>query len=111
MATQLSRKILARISDYDPNDICRTGHTWTLYADGHMSAEFRSRWQGSRDGARYVTDAGYLKATGINLINPVDPDPDPEALLTAEVQQIVKDCIDISESGAWRQTRRGVVVR
>jgi hypothetical protein len=110
MATQtkLSRKILARISDFDANRIDLTGHTWTLYSDGHLSAEYHSRWQGSHTGARYVTDAGYLD---VDAINPMDPDTDAEAALTAEVEQIVKDGIDISESGAWRQTRRGVVVR
>lgn len=96
-------KALATIDTADFRDCVNTGYTFTLYSDGHLSAEYHSRWQGSRDGARYVTNPGHVDVSEIEDGN---PDKDAEALLTMAVQHVQP-----SEDRDWRQTRRGTVVR
>lgn len=106
--TDLSRKILAQIRDYDPDDITSTGHTWTLYADGHLAAEVHSRWQGTRTGSRYVTAAGYVDLTAIN---PQDPDVDAEAVLTDHAGMFRDGQYDLDDLDDWRETRPGQLIR
>ena len=106
--TDLSRKILAQIRDFDPGGIITTGYIWTLYGDGHMSAEFRSRWQGTRTGARYVTAAGYVDLTAID---PKAPDADAKAILTDYAGMLRDGQYDLDALHAWRQTASGTVIR
>lgn len=98
-----SRVKLATVRTFDPQNICSTGYTFTLYGDGHVSAEYRSRWQGSRNGVRFVTDPGYVD---LSSIDSDDIDNDAEALLTSAVTNI---CVE--DNSSWRQTRRGHIVR
>lgn len=56
----LSRKCLAEFCDYDMFDCTKSGHTWKLWADGHVTAEYNSRWQGSRTGKRYSSGPNYV---------------------------------------------------
>ena len=98
-----SRKILAQIDTADFRDCVATGYSFYLYADGHVAAEYRSRWQGSRDGARYVTDPG---AVNLSAIDDGDPDKDAEAVLTEWVTDE-----DPATGCWWRQTRLGSIVR
>lgn len=98
-----SRTKLATVRTFDPQNICSTGYTFTLYGDGHVSAEYRSRWQGSVSGTRYVTDAGYVDLSGMDSS---DIDNDAEALLTSAVSNI---CVEYDSD--WRQTRKGHIVR
>lgn len=95
--------ILATLDTANFADCTKTGYTFTLYSDGHLSAEYHSRWHGSRTGARYITDPGYVDVSAI-----VDGNPDTDALakLTSAVQGVSP-----SEDSAWRQTRRGYIVR
>jgi hypothetical protein len=59
----MKNKKLAEYRDYDPNDLTSTGGDWTLYADGRVGVTTRSRWQGSRDGARYIARAAVDVST------------------------------------------------
>lgn len=99
----MSRKKLATIVEYEPNDITTTGYEYTLYADGHVAAQFRSRWQGSRSGTRYVTKPGFVD---VNDIDHDDPDNDAEANLTMLAQSL-----DPTEDEEWHMTRRGYVIQ
>lgn len=113
----LSRKAIAELSTRNPQDCTSTGYDFTLYADGHVSAVYRSRWQGSRDGARYITDAG---AVDLSDWDEADPDSDAEALLAGWLgigpDGIIEDPIE-EERGergnqrTWRRTRAGVLVQ
>lgn len=96
-------KILATLDTADFGDCVNTGYTFTLYSDGHLSAEYRTRWQGSRDGARYITAPGHVDASGI-----VEGNPDADAL--AKLTMAVQDCSP-SEDRDWKQTRRGWIVQ
>ena len=98
-----SRKVLATIDDVDFNDMAATGYTWTLYADGRVSAEWHSRWQGSRDGTRYTTNEGYVD---VDRINEDDPDYTAESFLTVATMGIHLDFDD-----DFRLTRRGAIVQ
>lgn len=105
----MSRKIMATISDADFRDCVNTGYTYTVYADGHVAAEYHSRWQGSTDGTRYVTDPGFVDPADVD---PDDPDTDWEACLTMAIHHsltVVQQ--DPSESRYFRQVRRGWTVR
>lgn len=113
----LSRKVLAIVDTADFRDCTSTGYRYTLYADGHVAAEYHSRWQGSRDGARYITDSGAVDLSDLDESN---PDTDAEALLTSWIgigdDGIVEDPVgelrgDRGNSRTWRQTRSGHVVR
>lgn len=96
-------KILASLDTADFRDCVNTGYTFTLYSDGHLSADYHSRWQGSRNGSRYITDPDYVD---VSAITEDDPDNDAEAALTSAVQNISP-----SEDRNWRQVRRGHLVR
>lgn len=101
--TRSSRKALVFVNMFDPRDMCSTGYTFTLYEDGHVSAEYRSRWQGSRNGARFVTGPGFVD---LRDLDSDDIDNDAEARLTEAIRHARPD-----EDSEWRQTRRGHVVR
>lgn len=98
----MNNKVLAKLDTNDFRDATKTGYTFTLFGDGRVSAEYHSRWQGSRDGARYTTDVGYVD---LSVMDPANPDSDAEALLTMAVQHAQP-----SEDREWRQTRRGHIV-
>lgn len=99
----MNNKVLAKLDTNNFRDAVNTGYTFTLYADGRVSALYHSRWQGSRDGARYTTDPGYVD---LSSLDESDPDSDAEALLTMAVQHVQP-----SEDREWRQTRRGHIVK
>ena len=105
---KLSRKVIASICTYDPSDCVTTGYDIALYADGHVAAEYHSRWQGSCDRARWITDAGYIDISQIDLD---DPDGDALAVLTAATSPVEYLTEEIEQSPRWRQTRRGDFVR
>lgn len=96
-------KILATLDTADFRDCVNSGYTFTLYSDGHLSAEYFTRWQGSRNGARYITRPGYVD---ISQIVEGDQDTDALALLTMAVQDVHP-----SEDADWKQTRRGHIIR
>ena len=77
----MNNKKLATYCDYNKNDLTSTGADWTLYADGRISADTRSRWQGSRDGERWIA-WGAVKVE--ELGDDVD-DNDAESALVAWV--------------------------
>lgn len=94
---RLSTKVVARYSDFDGDDMTATGWRWTLYSDGHIAAESRSRWQGTRTDERYITDAGY-----IDLDTPVDP--------RVRLVWGVKDVCPHHDPD-FRQTNKGYVIQ
>lgn len=96
-------KILATLDTADFRNCVNSGYTFTLYSDGHMSAEYFTRWQGSRNGARYITAPGHVN---LSALDPKNPDADAEALLTMAAQDVYP-----SEDASWKQTRRGYIVR
>ncbi len=96
-------KILATLDTADFRDCINTGYTFNLYSDGHLSAEYNTRWQGSRNGARYITAPGHVDVSEIVEGN---PDTDALAKLTMAVQEVSP-----SDDSAWKQTRRGHIVR
>lgn len=96
-------KILATLDTADFSDCVNTGYSFTLYSDGHLSAEYNTRWQGSRNGARYITAPGHVDVAQI-VEN--DQDADALALLTMAVQDVRP-----SEDRDWKQTRLGYIVR
>jgi hypothetical protein len=96
-------KILATLDTADFNDCVNTGYRFNLYSDGHLSATYSTRWQGSRDGARYITDPAYVD---VSTIDASDDDHDALALLTSAVQDVQP-----SDDRGWRQVRRGWIVR
>lgn len=102
VAKPAPNEVLATVDDGDFSDCVNTGYRWTLYGDGRVSAEYHSRWQGSTDGARYVTDEGYVD---LDELDPSNPDSDAEALLTKAIADV-----DPGEDG-WQQTRKGQVVK
>ncbi|MFA5130612.1 MAG: hypothetical protein WC477_06930 [Patescibacteria group bacterium] len=67
MAT--SRKILAKISTYDPYDCTSTGYDVKLFADGRLVAKYHTRWHGDEDETQYervidvesVPDGGWQR--------------------------------------------------
>ena len=95
--------LLATCSDGDFSDCTTTGYSWALYGDGRVAATYNSRWQGSTDGARYVTAPGYID---VSEIDPDDMDADAEATLT-----IMIDGVDPADDPDFRCTRKGHVVR
>ena len=97
------REIIATVDDADFRDCVATGFRWSLYGDGHVSAEYVSRWQGSRCGERWVTEAGFVDLDDLDDSN---PDANAEALLTAAV-----DSADPRDDSGWRQTSKGTIVR
>jgi hypothetical protein len=62
-----ARRKIAEIKTYNPSivqgfryEAVEVGYKLTMYADGSVAVERRSRWQGSRDGCRWRTAAGYV---------------------------------------------------
>lgn len=97
---RLSTRAIARTATFDELDCTKTGYIVTLYSDGHLAAEYRSRWQGSRDGARYVTEPGHIyHGAGAQ-----------EALDTW-VATYFSAGHDLEADPDWRRVRRGRVVR
>lgn len=90
-------KALAEIKTHDPQDTCSAGYTFTLWDDGHISAEYYTRWQGSWTGSRYVTGAGFVDLSRLDSGN---PDSDAEALLTMATR-------DVEPRYDWVQTKQG----
>lgn len=104
-----SRTVLATVDTADFSDCAKIGYRFCLYADGHVSAEHHCRWQGSRNGERYVTKADVIDVSTLTD----DPDNDAEAALTAWIVG-ENPAADIECEGRWskwRQTRRGYVMR
>ena len=99
----MSRKIIATLDTANFNDCTARGYSWTLYADGRLAAEYHSRWQGTRDGARWTTDADAVDLSGLD---PDDPDNDALARLTAAVEDLEPEY-----DSRFRQTRKGHLVR
>lgn len=97
-------KILATLDTADFRDCIATGYTFNLYSDGHLSAEYHTRWQGSRNGARYITAPGHVEVAEI-----VEGNPDADAL--AQLTMAVADIVSPDEESDWRQTRRGYIIR
>jgi len=95
-------KKLATIDTADFTNCINTGYRYTLWADGHLAAEYHTCWQGSRDGARYVTSPGYVDVGSLGE----GPDADAEAALTTALEDVHP-----AISPEWRQTRRGHIVR
>lgn len=96
-------KIIATLDTADFSDCINTGYTFTLYSDGHLSAEYNTRWQGSRNGVRHITAPGYVDVSEIVEGN---PDTDATAKLTMAVQEVSP-----SQDLGWKQTRRGYIIR
>ena len=104
-----SRKVLAIVDTADFSDCVATGYRYTLYADGRVAADYRSRWQGSESGARYSTEAGEVDLSDMDAS---DPDNDAEAILTAWIKgENPMEAVEYGSGNTWRQTRRGSVVR
>ena len=100
----LSRKKLAQIKTYEPSDITSVGWAITLYADGHLSAQSRCRWQGGRDGERYVTDPDYVV---------LEKDDNPQEILENLFSDECLAFFDemLEQRPEWRCTDRGIKVR
>lgn len=96
-------KILATIDTSDFNDCVNTGYRVNLYSDGHLSATYRTCWQGSRDGVRYITDPNHVDVTSIDAD---EEDHDALALLTSAFRDVRPD-----EDPGWRKVRNGWIVR
>ena len=106
----MSNKIIATAQTYERNDLTATGYNVTLYADGSIALEYRSRWQGTRDGTRYRSNPGEVNVDGITG----DVDNDAEARLTEWLTTFDPHtdlpCDWHNGNGSFRQTRRGCVV-
>jgi len=96
--------LLATVDDADFDDYVNTGYRWQLYGDGRVVATYNSRWQGSTNGARYVTSPGWVDLDDLDEDN---PDYCAEALLTQTIAGVYPD----DEHSGFRCTRRGSVVR
>ena len=106
---RLSTRRLTSICTYDPSAGDVAGWEITLYADGHLAAEYTTRWQGETSGERFVTAPGRMTT------NPSDEQAHVAMLaeaqtLAAAVNKISWDTDNHSIRG-WRATRRGCVVR
>lgn len=94
-------KILAELAEYT-DDCTSVGWHYTLYADGHLSAEWVTSWQGHRVGERYITDPGVVDVSALSD----DEDHDALAALTS-----LADRADPREDDIWRKVRNGRVIR
>ncbi len=99
----MNNQQLAQVDDNDFRDCVTTGYQWTLYADGRVAAEYITRWQGSRFGQRWTTDAGYVD---VETIDGADQDMAAAAVLTGAV-----DGVDPETDASWRQTAKGALIR
>ena len=101
-----SRKIIAKLDTNDFSDCVNTGYTFTLYADGRITAEYHSRWQGSVDGRRYTTEPGAMF---------LDEDSPAEEQLAEYVRNMdatpEEDVEHGGQSQTWRVTQSGYIVR
>ena len=99
----LSRKIIDERRTYDPQDCTSVGWDIALWADGHISLQRRSRWQGGRNGLRFVSDPDYVNGDTLT--------PDIVECLVEKADEAfeVWDLLDWSDP--LRVTRRGHVVR
>lgn len=99
----LSRKILANYDTADFRDCVNQGYTFTLYADGHITAQYHSQWSGARTGQRWITDAGYVDPSTIDV-----NEPDQDAM-----SHLVDRTVDVDPrfDADYRQTRAGFYVR
>jgi len=101
-----SRKAIAKLDTNDFSDCANTGYTFTLYADGRITAEYHSRWQGSVDGRRYTTEPGALE---------VDDSITAEEQLAEYVRNMDATPEEDIEHGGrfqtWRVTQSGYTVR
>ena len=95
--------ILAALDTADFSDCVNEGYRFNLYSDGHLAATYCTRWQGSRDGARYITDPAYVD---VSTIDADDPENDALAVLTSAVQ-----AVHPSDDAGWRQVCSGWIVR
>ena len=102
-----SRKVLATHDTADFGDCVNTGYHFTLYGDGRVAADYHSRWQGSRDGARFTTAVGAVDLAYL------DDWEDATALLAWWVASNTPPQEDIAccGGGTWRQIRTGHLVR
>lgn len=103
-------KTLATYCDYDPHNDTDTGFDWALYADGRVSAESRTRWQGGRDGRRLICEG----AVDVAQIDEDDEDRDAESVLTALATQHRDNGTGPysydGDGAGFRQVRAGYVV-
>ncbi len=103
---RLSTRRITSICTYDPSDCTASGWEVTLYSDGHLAAEYATRWQGETSGERFVTAPGRM-TTGeqahVEMLAEAQT-------LAAAVNKISWDTDNHSIRG-WRATRRGHVVR
>lgn len=102
----LSRKKIAEVVEYDPNDCVSAGWKWTLYSDWHVAVEYRSCWSGSRSGQRYVSEADEMI---------VDASETPQEALEYYVKEF-GECIthqfndgELAEN--YRRTQAGFVIQ
>ena len=110
---RLSTHRITSIQTYDPTDCTSVGWDVTLYSDGHLAAQSRSRWQGSTSGERWITAPGR-----VHYREPDDPettaDDQAHIEMLREVEQFVSEW-DIYSYGwtiqGWRASRRGYVVQ
>jgi len=104
---KLSTHQIAQYEDFDRRNITQSGCIWTLYSDGHVAAEWYTRWQGHRTGTRYVSDPGLIQVAALRADV---PDQDPEAALTHLARRMRED-LALQPGGelprGWHQTRRG----
>ncbi len=108
----MNNKALATAQTYDPTSLVSVGYDATLYADGSVALELRSRWQGSTDGTRYRSAPDTIDVTEID---PSDPDNDAEAALTAWLATFDPwedlPCEQSAGCYGFRRTRAGCIVR
>jgi len=108
---RLSTRRITSVSTYDPSDGDVAGWEITLYADGHLAAEYATRWQGETSGERFVTAPGRMTTA-----HPSDEQAHVEMLaeaqtLAAALNSISWDTDNHRSIQGWRATRRGYVVR
>ena len=106
-----SSHVIAEAITYEPGDCTSVGWSVQAYSDGRIAATYRCRWQGGRDGQRWILE---------DAIDPDDPGDLTEDALLEHVTIGVDDMTgrretldpeNLSESRHWRETHRGVRVR
>lgn len=58
---RMSTRAVAHFDTADFSDCTKFGYRFTLYSDGHIAAEYRTRWQGSRNRQRWCTEPDYVE--------------------------------------------------
>lgn len=104
MRKTTSRKVLAKHRSFNPHDLTSVGYDWTLYADGRVTAEYRSRWVGHEDGARFTTEPGAVDPGTDHLLH---------ALVAFVMDQESEGVGDLARHlpETWRKTRAGNLVK